>query len=167
MLCCWVKSFHCFEGMCHLCIHGFIVHDMFLQNIRVYLPTNTLSYLKIQNPGLYHHDTLEKNTMDLIQKAVRFVFMVSRCFKNQKWQYSVLWSLNCIFFMLLKLVSQIFVKRALLFVERKNTSPFNRQGLFVVLIRHIIGKLVTGSHLLHENFGTWLCSERTGQSTLG
>jgi hypothetical protein len=57
---------------------------MFLQNIRVYLPTNTLSYLKIQNPGLYHHDTLEKNTMDLIQKAVRFVFMVSRCFKNQK-----------------------------------------------------------------------------------
>ena len=47
---------------------------------------------------------------------------------------------------------QIFVKRDLLFVERKNTSPFNRQDLFSVLIRHIIGELEIGSRLLRQNF---------------
>jgi hypothetical protein len=157
-LCCWVKSSHCFEGMCHLHIYGFIAHDMFLQHIRDCLPSNTLSYLKIQNPGFYHHDT-SKNTMDLIQKPVMCVcvcvFMISRCFKNQKLQQSILCSVNCIMFIcFLKLVCQIFVKRALLFVERKNTSPFNRQGLFSVLIRHIIGELEIGSCLLHQTFGT-------------
>ena len=101
MPCCWVKSSHYFEGICHLHIHGFIVHDMCLQNIRDCLPSNTLLYLKIQNPGLYHHDTLKTHThtMDLIQQPVRCVCTISRCFKNQKLQHSILCSVNCIIFM--------------------------------------------------------------------
>jgi hypothetical protein len=85
--------------MCHLHIYGFIVHDMFLQNVRDCLPSNTLSYPKIQNPGLFHHDTLKKHTMDLIQQPVRCVCTISRCFKNQKLQHSIQCSVNCIVFM--------------------------------------------------------------------
>jgi len=82
MLCCWLKCSYCFEGICHLHIYGFIAHDMFLQHIRDCLPSNILSYLKIQNPGLYHHAALKKHTMDLIQKL----------------QQSILCSVNCIMF---------------------------------------------------------------------
>jgi hypothetical protein len=100
MLCCWVKSPQCLEGTCHLHIYGFIAHDMFLQHIRDCLSSNTLSHLKIQNSGLYRYDTLTKHTMDLIQQPVRCVCTISRCFKNQKLQHSILCSVNCIISML-------------------------------------------------------------------
>jgi len=100
MLCCWLKSPHCFEGTCLLHVYGFIAHDMFLQHIRDCFPSNTLSHLKIQNSGLYHHDTLKKHTLDLIQQPVRCVCMISRCFKNQKLQHLILCSVNCIISML-------------------------------------------------------------------
>ena len=39
------------------------------------------------------------HTMDLIQQPVRCVCTISRCFKNQKLQHSILCSVNCIIFM--------------------------------------------------------------------
>ena len=92
---------------------------------------------------------------DLIQKPVICVrYLDALKTRNCSNQYCVQQIVLYLFYFLLKLVYQIFVKQDLLFVERKNTSPFNRQGLFSVLIRLITGELKIGSHLLHQNFGT-------------
>jgi hypothetical protein len=158
MQCCWIKSSLCFEEMYHLHIYGFVVHDMLLQNIRECLHSNT-SYLKIQNPGLYHTTPSKAHNGSYSATSEMCVCAISRSFKNHKLQQSILCAVYCIIFMLLlKMLYQMFVRRA----ERKNTSPFYSHSLFSILICHIIGELMIGSHLSHENFGTQCCSEGTG-----